>query len=203
MSVVYRRKDSFYTRAKTAGYRSRAAFKLEELATTERLLRRGDTVIDIGAWPGGWLQVAARLVGPGGRVIGIDLQPIAPLPDPHVSVIAGDITLAGVQEQVLQRCGGQADVVLSDLAPKLTGVRVRDEARAQALVENVLEFARRVLRPGGVFIVKLFMSDELPQFTARLRGFFRAVRTTRPEATRKASSEIYAVATGFVARSHQ
>jgi 23S rRNA (uridine2552-2'-O)-methyltransferase len=194
---VYQRKDAFYTRAKATGYRSRAAFKLEQLCQRGRLLRKGDCVIELGAWPGGWLQVAVQHVGPTGRVVGVDRVPIAPLPEPNVTVVTGDITEVQTQERVARACGAQADLLLSDLAPKLTGVRARDEAHAQDLAECVFQFAERILKPGGKLVVKLFMGPELPRFVTRLRARFRDVRLTRPEATRRESAEIYAVASGF------
>lgn len=197
---MYRRKDAFYTRAKAVGYRSRAAFKLEQLASRGRLFHRGDCVVDLGAWPGGWLQVAAQHVGPTGTVIGVDLQPIDPLPEKNITVVVGDLRSSDIQRRVTELCGGRAQVVLSDLAPKLTGVRARDAAQAQELADLVLEFSRSILVVGGRLIVKLFTSDELPRYTARLRELFREVRITRPEATRKGSAEIYAIATGFVGR---
>ena len=194
---MYQRKDAFYARAKAVGYRSRAAFKIEQLAQRARLFRHGDRVIDVGAWPGGWLQVAAQHVGPTGRVVGIDLQRIEPLPERNVVTICGDITNAEVQAQVLALCGGKADVVLSDLAPKLSGVKARDEARQQELAECVLHFAVQVLKPDGKLVVKLFMSPDLQAYLGQLRMHFPDVRTVRPEATRKSSAEIYAIAAGF------
>ena len=194
---MYQRKDAYYLRAKTAGYRSRAAFKLDELATRHRLFHRGDRVVDLGAWPGGWLQVAAQHVGPTGRVCGVDLRPIDPLPDTTVTSIVGDVAAESVQEQVAAAVGGHADVLLADLAPKLSGVRDRDAAQAEALAETALRFTVRILKPGGALVIKLFMSENLPRLTTRLRARFRDVRTTRPAATRKGSAEMYAIASGF------
>ena len=194
---MYRRKDTFYARAKSVGYRSRAAFKLEQLAQQAPLFRKGDRVIDIGAWPGGWLQVAARRVGPSGRVIGVDLQAIDPLPEPNVVTIQGDVTDPSIQERIRALCGGHADVVLSDVAPKLTGVAARDQAQAHALAECALQVAAQMLRPGGTLVVKLFMGPDFQAYLAQVRGMFRDVRTTRPEATRKQSAEIYAIARDF------
>jgi 23S rRNA (uridine2552-2'-O)-methyltransferase len=194
---VYHRKDAFYTRAKAVGYRSRAAFKIEQIAQRVRLFRRGDRVIDLGAWPGGWLQVAARHVGPSGIVVGIDRQPIDALAERHVVTICGDVTNAAVQAQAQALCGGKADVLLSDLAPKLSGVKARDDAREKALAECVLGFAAQVLKPGGTLVVKRFMGPDLHPYLEELRTLFQKVRTVRPEATRKHSAEVYAIASGF------
>lgn len=194
---MYQRKDTFYTRAKTAGYRSRAAFKLLQLARGGRLLRRGDHVVDLGAWPGGWLQVASELVGPAGTVVGIDLQPIKPLPQKNVVTLVGDIAAESTQQEVARACQGRADVILSDLAPKLSGVRARDEAQTQVLAECVFAFVEKILKPGGKLVVKLFTGDDLPRYLEQLRARFADVRTTRPEATRKGSAEIYVIASGY------
>lgn len=194
---MYRRKDAFYVRAKAGGYRSRAAFKLEQLDQRFRLFRPGDCVVDLGAWPGGWLQVAARAVGRHGRVVGVDVQRIDPLPEPNVIVVQGDVTRADVQEQVRAACGRRADVVLADLAPKLTGIRAHDAARAYALAEQALQLAAALLRPGGRLVVKLFTAAELPAYLTTLRRCFQDVHATRPEATRKGSAELYAVGVGF------
>jgi 23S rRNA (uridine2552-2'-O)-methyltransferase len=197
---VYRRKDAFYTRARAVGYRSRAAFKLLQLARQARLFRRGDHVLDLGAWPGGWLQVAAELVGPTGKVVGVDLQPIEPLPHKHVTTQVGDIGDELIQRRIAEACAGKVDVVLSDLAPKLSGVRVRDEAQFEALAVGVLALGEKVLRPGGKMVMKLFTGDAATRLVRELRARFDDVRTTRPEATRKGSSEIYAIAVAFHGR---
>lgn len=194
---MYQRKDPFYTRAKSAGYRSRAAFKLLQLTQRTAILRPGDHVVDLGAWPGGWLQVASQLVGPGGRVIGVDLQPIEPMPERNVVTLVGDIGHASTREQVAQACQGRVDVILSDLAPKLSGIRTRDEVRAQALADAALAFAEKLLRSGGVLVVKRFMGADMPPYLEQLRARFTKVRTSRPEATRKGSAEVYVVASGF------
>jgi 23S rRNA (uridine2552-2'-O)-methyltransferase len=184
-------------RAKATGYRSRAAYKLRQLAKGGLLLRRGDCVVELGAWPGGWLQIAIADVGPAGRVVGVDLRPIEPLPENNVTTVVGDITDAHTQDQVVQACKGKADVLLSDLAPKLTGVRARDEARINDLADCVLQWVERILKPSGRLVVKLFMGSDLPHHVARLRTMFRDVHVTRPVATRKESAEVYAIAAGF------
>lgn len=195
--MAYRRKDSFYTRAKAAGYRSRAAYKLSELARRFGLIRRGDHVVDLGAWPGGWMQVASELTGPKGLVIGIDLVPVDPLGEGPVSFLQGDALERAVQEEALRRCSGRVDVVLSDMAPKLSGVKARDDARAEALAEGALEAARRLLRPHGHLLMKVFMTADTEALLKQVRSSFQKVKLTKPEATRKGSAELYLVALGF------
>jgi 23S rRNA (uridine2552-2'-O)-methyltransferase len=194
---VYRRKDAYYARAKQEGYRSRSAFKLLELARRHRLIRSGDVVVDLGAWPGGWLQVAATLTGPRGRVVGVDLRLIEPLRERHVVSIEGNVAEPEVRERILAACGRRADVLLSDLAPRLSGVRARDEAESAALAETVLTCAAKLLAPGGRSLVKLFMSADFQNYIARLRALFRHVSVVRPSATRKGSAEIYALGFGY------
>jgi 23S rRNA (uridine2552-2'-O)-methyltransferase len=194
---VYRRKDAYYAKAKAAGFRSRAAFKLEQLSRKAPILRRGATVVDLGAWPGGWLQVAADKVGPHGRVIGVDLQRIEPLGKGNVRLVQGSVTDPDVQEQVRQACEGGADTILSDLAAKLTGVRARDQAMADELVVTVIAFAGRLLRPGGSLLMKTFSGADRATHLAQLRRMFRSVRETRPQATRKGSAEVYILARDF------
>jgi 23S rRNA (uridine2552-2'-O)-methyltransferase len=195
--MPYQRKDAFYARAKAAGYRSRAAFKLLELARRYRLIARGNHVVDLGAWPGGWLQAAAELTGPSGMVVGVDLQPIEPVGGPVVTLV-GDARAQTVQEEIRLRCGGRVDVLLSDMAPQLSGVRDRDAVRAVELAEAALAMADRLLAPGGHLLVKLFTAPETDVIVAAARQRFRAVKLTRPEATRKGSAEHYLVCLGWV-----
>lgn len=194
---MYERKDAFYRRAKREGFRSRAAYKLEELQREHRLLRPGDRVADLGCWPGGWMQVAVEAVGPSGRVVGIDLDSIDPLPQENAIAFQGDLTEAGVAERILDALGGPADAVLSDAAPKLTGVRATDRAREEVLLEALEALAPRLLRPGGTFVAKLLDAPESQAFVARLRQRFGAVRVTKSQATRKGSSEKYLIARDY------
>lgn len=189
----YDRKDSFYRRAKEEGYRSRAAYKLIELAERFRLIERGARVLDLGCWPGGWLQVAARLAGPTGTVVGVDLRDTDPLPG--VTVLSGDVTDATTVERLRAAVpGGLYDVVLADLAPNLSGIRFRDEARAAELNSMTLAVADQLLRPGGALLMKTFMNSETEELLRRARAAFAAVRLTAAEATRKGSAEQYLVA---------
>jgi 23S rRNA (uridine2552-2'-O)-methyltransferase len=191
--MAYRRKDSYYNKAKAAGYRSRAAYKLAELARRFDLIRRGDHVIDLGAWPGGWMQIAAELVGPQGLVVGIDLVPVDPFGSPNVSFLQGSALERVVQEEALRRCAGRVDLVLSDMAPKLSGVKARDEAQAEVLAEGALEAARTLLLPHGHLLMKLFMTADTEPFLGKVRATFGKVKLTKPDATRKGSAELYLV----------
>lgn len=195
--MAYKRKDAFYDRAKAAGYRSRAAYKLRELAQRYQLIRRGERVLDLGAWPGGWLQVAAELSGPQGYVIGVDPEPIEPLQLANVRFIRGSAEEPAVRESLRGLVQSGVDVVLSDMAPKLTGVRERDEARALELARAALTVADEVLRPHGRLLMKLFMSEECKEIVERARSRFCTVKLTRPEATRKGSTEIYLIALDY------
>lgn len=190
--MAYRRKDTFYARAKAEGYRSRAAYKLRELAQRYRLIHRGDHVVDLGCWPGGWLRVAVELAGPGGVVVGVDLVPLD-TSVPGASIIRGDVRDVAIQSELLGRCGGRVDAVLSDMAPKLSGVRASDEARSVELAQTGLDVAERILRPGGRLLLKVFMSPHVRDLRARAEGMFRDVKITKPEASRKGSAEVYLV----------
>ncbi len=195
--MTYRPKDAYHRRARAAGYRARSAYKLAELAARFRLLRRGDHVIDLGAWPGGWLQIAAERIGAEGRAVGVDVVPLEPLPAANVALIAGDVRDPLVIRAARERLGRPADVILSDLAPKLTGVAATDEARRSELAASVLAALPHLLRPGGRLLMKVFMGPEQAALVAQLRKTFDDVRTTRPEATRRGSAELYAVGTGY------
>ena len=195
--MPYERRDTHYRRAKAAGYRARSAYKLIELDDRFHIVRKGDRVVDLGAWPGGWLQVAAERAGPRGRVVGIDLAEVTSLGISTVTTIVGDVHDRTAILALKELLGGLAAVVLSDLAPKLTGVRDTDEARATDLASAVLDASRELLRSGGRLLMKLFMNSDFPSLMARLREDFERVTTTRPEATRRGSSEVYAIGVGY------
>ena len=195
--MTYRPKDSYHRRARAAGYRARSAYKLIELADRFRLLRRGDHVVDLGAWPGGWLQVAVERIGADGRAVGVDVVPIDPLPAANVDSMSGDVRDPAVLRAVRERLGRAADLVLSDLAPKLTGVAATDAARQSELGTAVLAALPDLLRPHGGLVMKVFMGPDQPALLARLQTLFDEVRTTRAEATRRGSAELYAVCTGY------
>ena len=194
---MYDRKDALYQRAKREGYRSRAAYKLLELQKRGRVLRRGQAVVDLGAWPGGWLQVAAELVGPSGRVVGVDLAEIDPLPMPQIIVMRGDVSDPGCATRVSAVLGRKADVILSDLAPKLTGIGPRDAAQTATLAAATRTLAVSLLSPGGTLVTKTLGGKEGELARAALKELFSGVRQLGLDATRKGSSELYLIATGF------
>lgn len=194
---MYERKDAFYRKAKREGYRARSAYKLIELNQEFRLIRPGVRVVDLGSWPGGWVQVAAELVGTKGKVVGIDLVALAPLSNLQVALLQGDATDPVQQEKILAVLGGPADVLLSDMSPKLSGIREVDDARAMDLCRAALHCARTLLRPGGTLLTKVFMGTEHKTFLAEARVLFASVKTTKPESSRKGSAETYVVSTGL------
>jgi 23S rRNA (uridine2552-2'-O)-methyltransferase len=195
--VNYQPKDAFYRTAKKEGYRSRAAYKLLELGRRFQLIQPGERVADLGAAPGGWLQVAAELAGPKGKVVGIDLQPIAPFHEHNIALLQGDAAAEECSKKIEELLGGKADCVLSDLSPRLTGIHDADIARSVELIRLAHAVACSLLRPGGNFLVKSFVAQELQTFFLELKKDFSSVDRTRPEATRKGSSEIYFCARGF------
>jgi 23S rRNA (uridine2552-2'-O)-methyltransferase len=194
--ATYEPRDKYYRKARERGLPSRAAFKIEELIRRARILRPGARIADLGCAPGGWLAILARAAGASGRVVGVDLAAVRGAPA-GVVTIAGDISRPEVAERVARELGGPADLVTSDLAPKLTGIAARDEARAEELIDAALAFARRALRPGGAMVMKLFMGPRFKDTVARFKREFAQVDVTRVEATRPGSSELYLVAREF------
>lgn len=197
MGKPYRPKDHYFQRAKQRGFRARSAFKLEELVERFALLRVGARVLDLGAAPGGFLQVVARAVGPTGLAVGVDLVPLRRFPEAWVRTGVVDVLADDAQAQVQALAPGPYDAVLSDMAPKTTGVRGTDEARSVRLAERALELSRALGKPGSSFVTKLFMGGDFGAFRARLREAYREVKVVRPEATRSASVEIYLVGLGL------
>lgn len=188
--------DQYVQKAKAQGLRSRAAFKLDEIAARERLFRPGVRVVDLGAAPGGWSQLAAAKVGPKGAVVAVDLLEIAPMSG--VTVLRGDFRESQVREAVRAGLGGvRADVVLSDMLPNVSGIPSVDQANAAALTELAIEFCREVLKPEGVFVVKVFQGEAFQGLLALMKGTFASVATRKPEASRGESRETYLVGRGL------
>jgi 23S rRNA (uridine2552-2'-O)-methyltransferase len=189
-------KDPFVRKARSEGYRSRAAYKLIEANIRERFLVPGARVVDLGAAPGGWAQVAVQKVAPGGKVIAVDLLEIAPISS--VTILRGDCREAAVQAQLAETLGGsKADVVLSDMSPNISGIASADQARAAELVQMAMDFCRERLQKEGVLLVKVFQGGEFAGLLKELKGMFREVRTIKPAASREESRETYLLARGL------
>ncbi len=195
--MAYQPKDAYFKKAKREGYRSRAAYKLLELNRRFRLIKPGHRVVDLGAAPGGWLQVVSKLIGDRGRAVGVDLQSMEPLRESNVYTFQGDITSEDTQIKVKEVLGGPADCVLSDLSPRLSGIHATDLSRSLELVQAAFTVAKDLLKANGGFIVKTFVGDETTAFLMELKPFFASIQRTRAEATRKGSSEMYLIASGF------
>jgi 23S rRNA (uridine2552-2'-O)-methyltransferase len=182
--------DTYVRQAKKAGYRSRAAYKLLEIDRRDRLLKPGMTVLDLGAAPGGWSQVAAGKVAPGGKVLAVDLLELAPIPG--VVIVRSDFREADLEAAL----GGKADVVLSDMMPNVTGVPSVDQARAAQLILAAIELCRKVLKPEGVFLAKMFHGEAFDEVLQALKAAFQTVAVRKPAASRGESRENYLLARG-------
>jgi 23S rRNA (uridine2552-2'-O)-methyltransferase len=193
MGKPYRPKDHYFQKAKAEGFRARSAFKLEEVAGRFQLLRTRGRVLDLGAAPGGFLQVIAQAVGPSGLAVGVDLVALRPFKEAWVKTAVLDILAPDALEALERLVPGTFDAVLSDLAPKTSGIRGQDEARSLRLAERALEVSRTRGKVGSSFLVKLFMGGDFEGYRAELRRSFEEVKVVRPEATRSASVEVYLV----------
>lgn len=189
----YQLKDHYFRKAQSSGLRARSAFKIDEIAARFGIFKKGQTVLDLGAAPGGFLQIILGVVGPKGFVVGVDLVPIRPLGQPNVVTAVLDVLADDFDAALAVLHPGPFDVVVSDLAPKTTGIRVTDEARSLRLVEKALEVSARLGRPGGHFVAKLFMGGGFESEREAVRAAFEEVKVVRPEATRGASMEVYLV----------
>jgi len=191
-------KDEYYNRSKQQGYRSRASYKLKQIDEESDLFERGDTVVDLGAAPGGWLQVAAEEVGGSGTVVGVDLQRIDDLEEHDVETIRGDMTEERTRHYLREAVGERgADAVISDMAPNMTGEYALDHARSVHLARQAFDVAEELLAPGGDFVVKVFQGEDLDAFREDVREEFQYLRTVSPPASRDSSSEVYLVARGL------
>ena len=193
--------DPYVARAKREGYRSRAAYKLLEIDEKYKILKPGQKIVDLGAAPGGWSQIAAKVVGPKGKVVGIDLLPIDPMPG--VEFIELDFLDESAPGRLIEMLGGPADVVMSDMAANTTGHKKTDHLRIIGLAEAAIYFAREILSPGGAFIAKVFQGGTENQLLADLKRDFAVVRHVKPAASRTDSAELYVMATGFRGRADE
>lgn len=190
--------DSYVRRSQEDGYRSRASYKLLEIQERDQLIRPGMTVIDLGSAPGGWSQVAAALVGEKGKVLASDILPMDSLAG--VEFIQGDFTEQPVLNEILARLGDSgADLVISDMAPNLSGMKEMDQPRAMYLAELALDLAKTTLHDGAYFLVKVFQGEGFEDFHRQLKECFQSVKTRKPGASRQRSREIYLLGAGFKA----
>lgn len=188
--------DPYVKRAREEGWRSRAAFKLEEIQKSDRILRPGMTVVDLGAAPGGWSQYAVRVLGGKGRIVAMDLLDMPALAG--VEFLQGDFNDEAVLEQLLERVGpGKVDLVMSDIAPNMMGIADVDHDRSMQLTELAVDFACRTLRPGGDFLAKVFQGRGFQPLLALLRDRFETVKLRKPKASRARSAEVYVLARGY------
>lgn len=192
----YQPRDKYFKRAREQGLPSRAAFKLSELLQRYRLVRPRMRVLDLGCAPGGWLAIIAPMVSDEAKVVGVDLV-ACPAPSPKVAVLTGDMAAPAVRQTALDLLGGPADLIISDMAPKLSGIKTRDAARCEELLELALQTALEMLKPGGALIAKAFMGEGFTQTVAAMRARFRTVDIVRTNATRPGSRELYLVARDF------
>ena len=190
--------DDYVRRSQVEGYRSRASYKLLELQDKDGLIKPGMTVVDLGAAPGGWSQVAANLVGKGGRVVASDILPMGRIAG--VDFVQGDFRDDLIYERILSEIGGQGvDLVISDMAPNISGIKEVDQPRSMGLAELALELAKSILNPGAYFLVKIFQGSGCPEYRREMQSAFDVVKTRKPKASRARSREVYLLGSGFLA----
>jgi 23S rRNA (uridine2552-2'-O)-methyltransferase len=188
--------DKYVQKAQKLGLRSRAVFKLEEIQLKDQLIKPGMTVVDLGAAPGGWSQLATKLVGSNGHIIACDILPMDPLVG--VDFLQGDFREEQVLETLMNKIGGKnVDIVLSDMAPNMAGNDSIDQAKSIYLVELALDMCHQVLKPNGCFIVKVFMGEGFDEYFRAIKQAFKSVKTRKPDSSRARSREVYLVATGY------
>ena len=197
MCAEYNRKDRLYEKAKEDGYRSRAAYKLLELNKKHKFIRAGSKVLDLGAWPGGWMQVTSNIVGDSGLVVGIDLVELDPIPGTNSKLLCGDAREDSNIRMALEIAGTHFDVVVSDMSPKLTGIREADQAGTVACAELALYVASQVLKKNGDLVIKVFKGNDTEQFIRELKPSFEKVIRSELDATRRTSNEYYVLARGY------
>ena len=189
-----RKRDYYYKKAKQEMYRSRAAYKLTEAIKRYHFIEFGDVVLDLGAAPGGWMQSARRAVGNRGFILGVDLKSIEPFPQPYVRTIICDITEPEAVQQILEMLPREADAVISDASPNISGIWEVDHARQIDLSQQTLEIALQTLKPSGNFFVKVFQGDMLNDFIQKVKQHFETVIVVKPKASRPKSAEIFLLA---------
>ncbi len=194
--IKERKKDYFYRKAKAENYRSRASFKLKQLDRKFRIIKKGDRVLDLGAAPGGWMQVARERVGDEGSVLGVDIVKIQEFEYDNMEWIQGDLTKEETIDEIKRRMPS-ADVVISDASPDISGVWDIDHFRSVDLCKNVFKIAKDILTPGGNILIKIFQGEHTKEFYDEIRSSFSYSKITKPKASRGQSAEVYIVGKGF------
>jgi len=189
-----KRKEHYYKMAKKEKYRSRASYKLLQLNKKFRIIKSRDYVVDLGAAPGGWSQVALEIVGEEGKVVAVDLQRIMPFEEDNFVQITGDFTKKDIIDKIESELGWSADVVLSDAAPKLTGIKDIDQLKSIDIAENVLKISDSILKIEGNMIVKVFQGEGFEEYLKKVKKKFKIVKTTKPPSSKKGSMEMYLIA---------
>ncbi|MDR2624479.1 MAG: 23S rRNA (uridine(2552)-2'-O)-methyltransferase [Methanobrevibacter sp.] len=192
-----KKKEYYYKKAKESSYYSRASYKLLQLNKKYKIIKEGNSVVDLGASPGGWSQVALEYVDSTGLVVGVDLNKIRPINEENFSFIRGDFTTDEIQEEIVNTLNEEADVVISDASPSLSGIKNIDHLRSLDLVESVINLSELILRDRGNILIKFFQGEDFNRVLKELKKKFRAVKTTKPNSSRKKSSEMYLVCLGF------
>jgi len=192
-----RKTEHYYKMAKKQNYRSRASYKLKQLNKRFKIIKSEDKVVDLGAAPGGWSQIAIEAVGENGSVVGVDLEWIRPLDNENFFTVRGDFTDAETLEEVKSLINGTAQVIISDASPKLCGIKDIDNFRSADLADNALKVCDHLLMQGGNFVLKVFQGEEFDNTVKNIKERFKTVKTTKPPSSRKGSVEMYVVAKGF------
>ena len=195
--INQRKRDYYYRKAKEEKFRSRAAYKLLQTVQKYKFMKRGDVVVDLGAAPGGWIQAARKIVGEEGFILGVDIKPIEPFEEENIITIVADITDPKTIETIRNLLSRPADVVISDVSPKISGIWEVDHARQIDLALSSMKIACGVLKPRGNFFVKVFEGDMLKDFLDKLKERFSVVKLVKPKASRAKSSELYILALGL------
>ena len=194
---VEKKKEHYYKSAKKENYRSRASYKLLQLNKKFKIIREGYSVLDLGATPGGWSQVALELVGETGTVMGVDLQKIKPFDVENFLFIKGDFTTSEIQKNIYDTMNGKAEVIISDAAPSLSGIKDIDQLKIMDLADNVIKIVENLLQPKGSLLMKTFQGPGFPELLKKLKKEFKMVKTTKPASSRKGSSEMYLIGIGY------
>lgn len=198
--ATYNRKDTYYRQAKAKGLPSRASFKIIEIIEKYKIVRPGMTVVDLGAAPGGWLQVLSQVVGPSGQVVGIDSKEIKDVLNANVTFIQGDIRDNQTRQKLLSGLGRKVEMVVSDLAPHTTGIAFQESFLSAELVREALEICKLILKENGVFLAKVYSGSETPELRSALQDYFLKVQGVYPKASRQGSKEAYLLCHSFKSR---